>query len=296
MIRITLHRGGLLAPLLLFLACAAPASDVLPAGAYAPAVKRLENDAPRRILFVGNSYFYYNDSLHNHVRRMVAEQHPELADALQYKSATIGGAALSHHPLDRLLEPGRLGIDAAFDLVILQGGSAETLSATRRATFDQYLAAMSKAVRDTGAEVAYYMTHTYRPPHARYAPDQINTVASAYVEAGSRNRALVIPVGLAFEKAYARRPDLPLHVPFDGSHPNMQGTYLAACVVYATLYRAPASAIRYTYFGEVSDADAEFLRGIADETVREFFGPPPTPAGPAGNAAQPVADLSPPAR
>jgi hypothetical protein len=33
---------------------------------------------PQRVLFVGNSYLYYNDSLHNHVERMAIEtpQHP----------------------------------------------------------------------------------------------------------------------------------------------------------------------------------------------------------------------------
>lgn len=28
-------------------------------------------DFPQRILFVGNSYFYYNNSLHNHLRGFV---------------------------------------------------------------------------------------------------------------------------------------------------------------------------------------------------------------------------------
>lgn len=31
----------------------------------------VQADPPLRILFVGNSYLYYNDSLHNHVRRIV---------------------------------------------------------------------------------------------------------------------------------------------------------------------------------------------------------------------------------
>ncbi|MYI01914.1 MAG: hypothetical protein F4122_05175, partial [Gammaproteobacteria bacterium] len=37
-----------------------------------PLKTELENTAPERVLFVGNSYFYYNDSLHNHVSRMLA--------------------------------------------------------------------------------------------------------------------------------------------------------------------------------------------------------------------------------
>ena len=36
-------------------------------------VKGLENKSPERLLYIGNSYLYYNDSLHNHVRRMLEE-------------------------------------------------------------------------------------------------------------------------------------------------------------------------------------------------------------------------------
>ena len=58
---------------------------------------------PERILFVGNSYLYYNDSLHNHFRRMVEEAFPSRIDSLEFKSATIGGSRLSHHNIDHLL-------------------------------------------------------------------------------------------------------------------------------------------------------------------------------------------------
>ena len=37
-------------------------------------IKSLENTEPTRILFIGNSYLYYNDSLHNHLRRMAEEK------------------------------------------------------------------------------------------------------------------------------------------------------------------------------------------------------------------------------
>ena len=36
-------------------------------------VKGLDNKSPERLLYIGNSYLYYNDSLHNHVRRMLEE-------------------------------------------------------------------------------------------------------------------------------------------------------------------------------------------------------------------------------
>lgn len=240
-----------------------------------PAVTELANSAPRRVLFVGNSYLYYNDSLHNHVRRIVAEIGPGNADDYQYKSATIGGAALSHHGLDSLLEPGRLGIAKPFELVILQGGSGEPLSARRRDAFAAKAREMVAKIRASGAEPALYMTHAYAKPHELYDPQMIDIVADTYLTNGNQLGVLVIPVGLAFDKAYQRRPSIELHKSFDGSHPSMLGTYLAACVVYASIYKKPVSGIDYDYFGEVGKADAAFLQAIADETVREFFGRKP---------------------
>jgi hypothetical protein len=240
-----------------------------------PAVQELANSAPKRVLFVGNSYLYYNDSLHNHVRRIVAEIGPGNVDEYEYKSATIGGASLSHHNLDSLLEPGRLGIDKPFELVILQGGSGEPLSASRRDAFAIKARELVAKIRASGAEPALYMTHAYAKPHERYDPHMIDTVADTYVTNGNQLGALVIPVGLAFDKAYQRRPGIELHKSFDGSHPSMLGTYLAACVVYASVYQKPVTGISYDYFGEVSKADAAFLQAIADETVRDFYGRKP---------------------
>ena len=83
-----------------------------------------------RVLFVGNSYLYYNDSLHNHVKRMASERFSRMASRdFQYKSATIGGARLQHHDIEWLLTPGKIGVDRPFQAVIMQGGSFEPLTA-----------------------------------------------------------------------------------------------------------------------------------------------------------------------
>lgn len=238
----------------------------------APEVERLENEAPKRILFVGNSYLYYNDSLHNHVKRIAAEIGPHKSDEYEYKSATIGGARLAHHHIDSLLEPRRLGIDRPFELVVLQGGSAEVLTEENRAQFRESAIEMSEKIRATGAEVGLYMTHAYVEPDERYEPNLINKIQPTYVSVGNKLDALVIPVGLAFERAYEQRPDIELHKTFDGTHPSLLGTYLAACVVYQSIYGTSTVGMEYNYFGAIDDDYAVFLRRIADETVREFYG------------------------
>ena len=227
----------------------------------------VQADQPLRILFVGNSYLYYNDSLHNHVGRIAEELQPALIDKLEYKSSTIGGASLDHHPIEHLLTPGRIGVDEPFEWVVLQGGSAEPLSARRRAGFVETVTEFDRLIKRRGGQTALLMTQAYVAPHARVEEGQQAVIASAYAEAAAVTGARVIPVGLAFELSYTRRPDLALHMEFDGSHPSLYGTYLAACVVYLTLYRGSLEGLQYDYYGRIPADITQYLQGIATETV-----------------------------
>ncbi|MBX9812548.1 MAG: SGNH/GDSL hydrolase family protein [Burkholderiales bacterium] len=238
----------------------------------APAVKQPPVESPKRILFVGNSYLYYNDSLHNHVRRLAIAADPAMEKALQYKSATIGGAPLAHHDVKGLLVPGRLGIKQPFDVVILQGSSGAALSEARSASFREKVIEFNAEIVKTGAKTALYMTHAYVKPNKDASPDMIRKIEDLYVTTGDEVGAYVIPVGLAFEEAYRQRPDIQLHKSYDGSHPDLIGTYLAACVVYASLYGKSPVGNPYDYYGKVDKETAAFLQRVADETVRRFYG------------------------
>ena len=236
-----------------------------------PEVTQLGTQEPKRILFVGNSYFYYNDSLHNHVQRMAVAAGVVEQDELTYKSATIGGASLRDHAIDHLLQPTNLRVDAPFEVTILQGGSAEPLSEERRALFTATAKAHAAKVRAAGAEPVLYMTPAYVPPHRRYRADMIDDVASLYVDTGNSIDALVIPVGLAFAEAYKLRPRLELHKSFDGSHPSLAGTYLAAATVFASIYRTSPVGNSYDYYGTVAPETAAFLQTVAWDTVTKFY-------------------------
>ncbi len=89
-------------------------------------------------------------------------------------------------------------------------------------------------------------------------------LAEAYAIAGKENDALVIPAGLAFADALARRPAIRLHMD-DKSHPSLAGTYLAACTVYAALFRRPPAAPSHE--PTLDAATAAFLQAVACETV-----------------------------
>ena len=227
------------------------------------------NLSNKNILFVGNSYLYYNDSLHNHVKRMAIERFPSYEEKFIYKSSTIGGARSWHHNFKHLLESKNIGVNESFDLLILQGGSAEPLSKNSRVIFKNTVKEVNEIAKEYGTKLALYMTHAYVAPDKRYEANMINKISSMYINAGKENNVKVIPVGIGFENAYKENPNIQLHNP-DGTHPSLLGTYLAACIVYGVLYDDSPVGIDYNYFGKVSDQDRIFIQKIAYETITNF--------------------------
>ena len=236
-----------------------------------PAVKQPPVDTPKNILFVGNSYLYYNDSLHNHVRRMVDAAGILKEKEMHYKSATIGGAPLAEQDVKGLLTPGRLGKEP-FQIVILQGNSGAALTDKRRQSFHDKVVEFNADIHAAGAKTVLYMTHAYVTPNKQASPDMMRKVEDMYVSVGNEVGAYVIPVGLAFEESYRRRPDFRIHKDYDGSHPNMYGTYLATCVVFASLYGKSPVGNTYDYYGAVDKASAAYLQQVAWDTVKKFYG------------------------
>ena len=234
-------------------------------------VNSLINKTPERVLYIGNSYLYYNDSLHNHVRRMFEEIYPNEIDTSNYKSVTISGSRSWHHNIDYMLNHKNIGADQPFQLVIFQGGSGEANTKSERKIFSNEVEEVVNKIHTSGAEAALYMIHAYVEPHDQANPNMIEDIRNMYVDAGIKNNALVIPVGIAFENAYKIKPNIKLHKSFDGSHPSMLGTYLASCVVFASITQKTPKGLHYNYFNKISDADKNFLQDIAHMTVESFF-------------------------
>jgi hypothetical protein len=227
-------------------------------------------------LFVGNSYYYYNDSLHNHVRRMVVaglanNAAADLDKRLQYKSATIGGSSLEHHNIDWLTKPGKIGVKEPFELVILAGNSGDALTEKTRAAFANTVQAHNQIITRRGGKTALYMTPAYVAPHKELSPQNMRKIEDMYVSVANEVNALAIPVGLAFEEAYRRFPSMKLHNQEDGSHPSALGTYLAACTVLSSVYGLSPVGNSYSMFGAVDATAANQLQTVAHDVVKQFF-------------------------
>lgn len=87
---------------------------------------------------------------------------------------------------------------------------------------------------------------------------------STYLFMADENNSTVAPVGMAWREARQQDSTLNLYTS-DGSHPNINGSYLTACVFYATLYRKPS--LGTPFYATVDTLTAQFLQQVADQIV-----------------------------
>jgi hypothetical protein len=243
-------------------------------------------DRGHSALWVGNSYFYSNNSMHSHVEALHRSGGGGGTGGGGYRaiSATISGAGIDWHDLRSYLRPGGLGtfrftennqvvVEPAgrrFDSVLLMDCSQCATHPVLGPGFVDRMARQVELVRAHGAEPLLFMSWAYQD-----RPEMSAALETAYVEAGRRLDARVIPAGVAFARALSQRPDIRLHQP-DLRHPTMRGTYLAACTVYAaTTGRSP---VGNPYTAGIDPEIARFLQSMAWATVQEFQGRPPTPS------------------
>ena len=224
------------------------------------------HSVPQNILFIGNSYFYYNDSLHNHVRRMLGEAYPEMT--FTFKSSTISAARLHHHNFDHLIDHKNLGVKEKYDLIIMQAGSFEFSNSEFRKKYIETVKEFSSKAKNSDIKTALYMFHDYLPHERRYRENNLKEVIATHRQAAKETDSLLLPIALAFEKAYAKRGDIKLHHP-DGSHPSLLGHYLAAYTIFAYLTNSSPVGLKYNYLNQLSDEDILFLQTIAWETYIE---------------------------
>lgn len=222
--------------------------------AEAPKVTSIE--PPQNILFVGNSFTYYNNSLHNHVREMMRAAGKDVGTV---RSMTVSGARLATHAGGLHAQ-----LDAAdWDVVILQGNSLEAIDADEVNDFRGAVREFGDAIAADGAEPVLFMTWA-----RSHLPEQTGPLAASYTAAGNDINALVVPVGLAFSKAAAEYRDIALRIA-DRRHPTLAGTYLAACTFYAALFNE--SPVGHDYDAGLHRDTARAMQTVAWQVVNEYY-------------------------
>lgn len=237
-----------------------------------PAVRKSPVESPQRVLFVGNSLMYYNGALQTHTHRIAAAAEPPINVRDGFKSVHITGAYLHHYPIEFLVTPGNLGFKEPFQLVVLAGSIQEAMSDAGRARYRQKVIEYDAIIRKHGGRTALLWLPAVVKPNPLAGSDMFTKSQEMMLSVGNEVGALVIPVALAYHNAYRQRPEIKLQMGYDGSHPTVAGQYLAAAVVYGSLYGKSAVGNPYDYFGALDPDTKAFVQKIADETVRTFFG------------------------
>jgi hypothetical protein len=236
---------------------------------------------PKSFLFVGNSFYYYNNSMHSVFLNFVRAADKANAAAYRATSATISGSGLNWHDMEAYLKPGGgmasysfVGdnevvfntFDKPFDVVVMNDCSQCPVHPKLSGLFHEYAKKHADTVRTRGAAPVLFMTWAYADK-----PEMTQALAEQYTKAGNDNNALVVPAGLAFAKALARKPDLVLYAA-DKRHPSPAGTYLGAATLYASILRRSPVGSAVTMAG-VDQETAKLLQSVAWETVQEFHAP-----------------------
>ena len=192
-------------------------------------------------------------------------------------SVTISGSGLDWHDMAAYLQPDGIGKYSfvpgnkivfnppgrQFDTVIMMDCSQCPVHPQLDAAFHATVKKNAEIITKYGARPVLFMSWAYKD-----APEMTAQLAEQYTIAGNANDALVIPAGLAYAKAIARRPELELYQP-DKRHPTLAGTYLAACTTYAAIRRKSPVGIKYD--AGLGAELATFLQTVAADTVKEYY-------------------------
>ena len=214
---------------------------------------------PRKLLFVGDSFTFCNGGLDTHVAQLANAASPPRSIAAD--RATKGGSPLRKlHGLPWVHDKIR---DGGYDVVILQEDIPEYREHSP-APFFEYGRLFDREIRNAGGKTVLLMAW----PYERLNWVSQSEIAKAHRDLGSELKAPVAPVGLAFQRALTERPTMAM-LGRDKEHETTHGTYLAASVVYATLFDESPEGFKY-YPAGVSAEEAAFLQRIAWQTVQAW--------------------------
>jgi hypothetical protein len=176
-----------------------------------------------RVLFVGNSFTYYNEMAALVEKLAAADEAAPRIVALTYAAPNWGlEAAAKDSGLDRLLQ------EVDWDVVVLQerSGLPSLAADVRTEEMDRFAYDLEARIDAAGAETVLFMTWGYEDGDRNLSGDNFADmqarVARGYWELAQSLGARVAPVGLAWAEALRRNPAVPLWRD-DGRHPSKQG-------------------------------------------------------------------------
>ena len=211
-----------------------------------------KRSAAINILFIGNSFTQRNN-LPGILTAMAAERQVRV----QHQLISAGGASLrTHWNAGRAAQTITTG---GYDYVVLQEQS--TLPVKNAQRMAENVRLFDEVIKQAGSKTTLYMTWA-----RQHAPESQQAITDAYTSIGKDVRAIVVPVGLAWQRFLAKH-DRPLLYDRDQSHPSLAGSYFAACVFLTTLLKINSVGIEAGGAG-LDESDKKALQVAAWQQCR----------------------------
>ena len=219
-----------------------------------------------RALFIGNSYMGVNN-----LPQLVQDLSSSLGDVLVYDSNTPGGQTFQMQAANPVNYQKMAAQE--WDYIILQGQSQEPSFPFEQVNsqtlpYAVQLADSAKAIQPC-SQVNYFMTWGRQNGDPQW--DSISTfdkmnarLRDAYLRIADSADAAVSPVGVAWKYIRDNYPSINLYQQ-DGSHPSLEGSYLAACVFYSSLFHQ--SSFGSNYNPGIDPNTASILQTVASSVV-----------------------------
>ena len=245
-------------------------------GKPAPAVEEekagpLPTDRTYSVLFIGNSYTYYNsmpDKLFFRFAKLAGYK-------VEVTSITKGAYLLEQFadPADSLganVEMALTG-EKKYDFVVLQEQSV--LPAKEDAEqFYRAVRNLAERIRQAGAEPVLYSTWGRKTGNSALKSNGWTNetmtwrLAAAYSAIGEEQNIPVAHAGLAFFDVYTGDSGIELYHT-DSTHPSAAGSYLAAATLFAKIFGVDPTTVAFD--STLSAEDAAVLRQAAKTAVFE---------------------------
>lgn len=243
---------------------------------------------PQKILMVGNS-LTYTWSIPSILERFAAERNHPLKVAMHI----AGGKDLLWHSTNTTKPSDLTALQdiakGGYDLVIIQEYSNMLLKPEGRENFDRMLPEYLKAISGASMKAMLYMAH---PTSKDVDLARIQPIIDAYSQKADEFKIPCAPAALAFVMSNEKLPNIAL---IDnqtdrkyaqnktGTHQSPFGSYLAACTIYAAIYKeSPVGlAFRGAFDAKteipIDEADAKAAQEIAWQVWQDYSAKHPAP-------------------
>jgi hypothetical protein len=189
---------------------------------YPPIVTKKECN----VLFVGNSFTYYNDGVDYHLQKMLRAD--ASSDSIIYtcQKVAVGSYTLEAHYGDQATLT--MIKSKKWTTVVLQEQSTRPINSP--ALFLEFATKLDVEIKKQDAKTVLYMTWAPKDQ-----PTDITELATSYNYVGTQINASVVPVGNVWEYMRTTYPNINLYIS-DNKHPTLSGTFATVCVFYSYLF------------------------------------------------------------